>query len=251
MSQETSSIDDLLAEAERTSWKNHLQEKTRSALPGMSDADIEKFLFELGVDTESVVDYCLSHVDECFGKSYMQVAASAGIHQSAALSYMSACSRGSAVVALESSIDVSDDSEPVNQAECRDAALAHDVRNSKSFIPYCQQFDLDPESDAAVRGCVFTSALYIRAGVAFIGGGPVLGLLFLYLRSSQSLFSSVPDWSGASAFTNNWLFVVALLCIFIVFAFALRAVCTVISIVGGYLLGRFLSSFASLLHAVR
>lgn len=249
MSQETSSVDDLLAEAERTSWKNHLLEKTRLALPGMQDDDIFAFMGELGIDSEAVVDYCLCHVDECFGKSYMQVAAVAGIHQSAALSYMATRSPNPSPSVTAPVIDVSDDAEPVNQIRARDEALAHEVRSSKSFIPYCQQFDLDPESAEAVRGCVFTSALYVRAGIAFIGGGPALGLLFLYLRSTQSLFSSVPDWSGLSASTNNWLFIAALFSIFIVFAFALRAVCTVVSLVVSYVLGKVLSSVALLSHA--
>lgn len=175
---------------ERDSWHTSLMEKTRDRFSGMSDDDIRKTLRDMfDINLDVIVTYCMSHLEDCFGKDYIQVALDSGLHNSSTLGFVQSASTASKVPCPNiEHVDCSPSACLVSSAEHADSNFTDAVRNDKNFMPYCHKLNIDPDDDTAVRGYAFSHTLVSKVMFLFIAGAIVFPLVWFYWHTVTTVF---------------------------------------------------------------
>lgn len=196
MSQFNQTDAQMFDEIERHSWHESLMEKTRDAFLGLSDDEIRAFLRDtLKININAIVSYCMSHADDCFGLSYVDVARVSGIHDSEALRFSAGCV-GSPVADMEH-VDVSASAEAASQETHKDNNLVFEVNQDRNYSTYCQSLNIDPDDKSSVRGYVFSNSLATRVLFFFVGGAFVFPLVLFYMKFVGAIY--LPSLSGGLA----------------------------------------------------
>lgn len=187
----------MMLEIERNSWHEELLKNTRSECYGLSDKEIMSLVRnDLRIDTKLVIDYCMAHIDTCFGKSYMQVAREQGFHNSAALRVRVS---GETILPDVPVFDCSRESIDVERKAAAVVSFEEAVRNDSKFFPYCQQAAIDPDDPASAHGYAFSFSLLSRFAFLVVAGALVLPLLFVYLHSIDVLL----DFNGCASYLEK------------------------------------------------
>jgi hypothetical protein len=175
---------------ERDSWHASLMEKTRERFFGMSDSDIRRTLRDMfDINLDVIVTYCMSHLDDCFGKDYIQVALDSGLHNSSTLGFAQSSPTATMVPCPNiEHVDCSPAACAASDAEHAASNFEYAVRNDKNFMPYCHKLDIDPDDDTAVRGYAFSHTLVSKVMFFFIAGALVFPLVWFYWHTVATAF---------------------------------------------------------------
>lgn len=187
----------MMLEIERDSWHEELLKNTRAECYGLSDKEIMSLVKnDLRIDTKLVIDYCMAHIDTCFGKSYMQVAREQGFHNSAALRVKVS---GDTLLPDVPVFDCSQENIAAERKTAAAVSFEEAVRNDAKFFPYCQNAAIDPDDPASAHGYAFSFSLVSRFVFLIVAGAIVLPLLVVYLHSIDRLF----DFTGCATYLEH------------------------------------------------